>query len=392
MEASAGHDHPQPLARGYVDGIGSSQSAISLHLTDRQSIREKLVVSDHTEGAKNIFDLFNQYEELTPSTIDAVGHRVVHGGDVFTEPTIVNESVLSTLDGLSDLAPIHNPLSLRGIQETKAILGARVPMVCVFDTAFHHTMPIVASTYAIPHELATRHHIKRYGFHGIAHASLIKGYTSFRGSTHHQDHVISLHLGNGCSITASKEGQSVDTSMGFTPLEGLMMGTRSGDLDPTIVNYLAQKENVSNDKVENWLNRESGLLGVSGRSSDMRVLLNAMTTDQDERATLAIDLFCYRARKYIGAYLAVLGGAEAIVFGGGIGESSPEIRNRICQNMEWCGLQLDPVLNQEAIDLSPGEAGCISPDEAKLPAYVVAADEEMSIARQTIEYLIQPEN
>lgn len=387
-ETSPGHDDLQPLARGHIDGIGSPQSAIGLNLSDRPPVQEKLVISDHTEGAKNIFDFLNRHEGLSPSTIEAVGHRVVHGGDVFTEPTIVDESILSTLEDLCELAPLHNPLSLEGIRESRANLGEHVPMVCVFDTAFHHAMPIVASTYAIPHDLTTRHGIKRYGFHGIAHASLLQGYAAFRGPTHQQDRVITLHLGNGCSITASKAGQSVDTSMGFTPLEGLVMGTRSGDLDPTIVNYLAQKEQVSCAEVEQWMNHESGLLGVSGKSSDMRLLLR----DHDERATLAIDLFCYRARKYIGGYLAVLGGANAIVFGGGIGESSPEIRNRICRNMEWCGLKLAPVLNQEAINLTPGAATCISPDHAKLPAYVVAADEEMSIARQTVVCLNRPDN
>ncbi len=382
-ETSPGHDDLTSMARGHIDGIGSSQSAIRLNFSNGPPVQEKRVVSDHTEGAKSLFNLLSRYKELTPSTIDAVGHRVVHGGDVFTEPTMVEESVLSTLEGLYELAPLHNPISLKGVRECQTILGEQVPMVCIFDTAFHHAMPTVASTYAISHELATRHHIKRYGFHGIAHASLLQGYGALRGPSHQQDRVITLHLGNGCSITASKGGQSVDTSMGFTPLEGLVMGTRSGDLDPTIVNYLAQKESVSCAEVEDWLNRESGLLGVSGKSSDMRILLRA----HDERATLAIDLFCYRARKYIGAYLAILGGADAIVFGGGIGESSPEIRNRICQKMEWCGLELDPARNQQAINLKPGEALCISPDHARLPAYVVAADEEMSIARQTVECL-----
>lgn len=386
-EASPSHPGLQLLARGQISSIGSSQSAVRLNQLGRPPVKENLVVANHSEGTRKLFDLLNRYGEPAPSTIDAVGHRVVHGGDIFTEPVVVDESVLSTLEGLSELAPIHNPISIRGIQESRAILGEQLPMVCIFDTAFHHGIPKVASTYAIPHELATRHHIKRYGFHGIAHTSLIQGYVAFRGSSHQHDRVITLHLGNGCSVTASNGGQSVDTSMGFTPLEGLMMGTRSGDLDPAIVNYLAQKEKVSCAEVEQWLNHQSGLLGVSGKSSDMRVLLDAMTTEQDERATLAIDLFCYRARKYIGGYLAVLGGADAIVFGGGIGESSPEIRSRICQNMDWCGLQLDPVPNQEAMNLTPGEASCISPDHARLPAYVVAADEEMSIARQTVECL-----
>jgi len=383
MNARPGPVDPQPLGRGHIDGIGSSQSVIRLARPQHSLLHEDLVVSDHSEGIRKTFDLLERYEELAPSTIDAVGHRFVHGGDVFTDPIVVNQQIMSTFEDLSELAPLHNPISLKGIRETQAILGERVPMVCIFDTAFHHSMPAVASTYAIPHDLTTRHGIKRYGFHGIAHASLLQGYTAFRGPTHQQDRVIALHLGNGCSITASKGGQSVDTSMGFTPLEGLVMGTRSGDLDPTIVNYLAQKENVSCGEVEDWLNHESGLLGVSGKSSDMRILLR----DHDDRATLAINLFCYRAKKYLGAYLAALGGADAIVFGGGIGESSPEIRNRICQNMEWCGLQLDPRKNQDVIDLTPGAAACITSEGVTLPVYVVGADEEMSIAQQTVECL-----
>lgn len=391
-EASPGVDDLQPLERGHIDGIGSSQSSLKLNVTDQPLVQKELVVSDHNEGTRKIFGLLDQYEGLSPSTIDAVGHRVVHGGDVFTEPTIVDESVLSKLEGLCELAPLHNPISISGIRESRAILGEQVPMVCVFDTAFHHSMPTVASTYALPHELATRHHIKRYGFHGIAHASLLQGYAAYRGPTHEQDRVITMHLGNGCSITASRGGQSIDTSMGFTPLEGLVMGTRSGDIDPTIVNYLSQKEHVSGTEVEHWLNHESGLLGVSGKSSDMRALLKAMNNDHDEKARLAIDLFCYRVKKYIGSYLAALGGAEAIIFGGGIGESSPEIRNRICQNMEWCGIELNPTRNQEAENLTPGSTTCISQEGTKLPVYVVGADEEMLIAQQTVECLVRSEN
>jgi acetate kinase len=378
----------ETLARGQIRGLGTSQSDIRLTRPLHSPVVNTVSGADHSEGTKKIFELFSQYEELSPSTFDAVGHRMVHGGDVFTEPTLVSREAMATLNDLSELAPLHNPVSLRGIQDTRAILGEQIPMVCVFDTAFHHGLPTVASMYAIPHDLATRHHIKRYGFHGIAHASLLEGYCTLRGTSHRHDRVITLQLGNGCSMTASQGGQSLDTSMGFTPLEGLVMGTRSGDLDPAVVTYLSQKENVPCSEVEQWLNHQSGLLGVSGYASDMRVLLEAMKKG-DERATLAIDLFCYRARKYLGAYLAALGGGDAVVFGGGIGESSAEIRERICQNMEWCGLELDKSKNHQAISLSSGTAACISPDHARLPAYVVAADEEMMIAHQTVKGLTQ---
>jgi acetate kinase len=280
------------------------------------------------------------------------------------------------------LAPLHNPASLAGIQGARGLLGSTVPMVAVFDTAFHRSMPPVARMYALPHALAARYRIRRYGFHGIAHASLVAGYAAFTGSTLEKDRLITLQLGNGCSITAIAGGKSVETSMGFTPLEGLVMGTRSGDLDPSIVSYLAHEEKVHAVEVERWLNEESGLLGVSGRSNDMRELLQAVA--HDERASLAIELFCYRARKYIGAYLAVLGGADAIVFGGGIGENSPEIRSRICADMEWCGVRLDPDRNRAAVGLAPGSAARISHDGTAVGVYVVADDEESWIARETV--------
>ncbi len=387
-----GQSDPTLLTRGLINGIGSSESSIRLSRPQRVDVLENQTVSDHREGVRKIVSLLSQYEELAPSSLDAAGHRFVHGGDALTNPIVVDQEILSALDALSELAPIHNPLALSGIRETQTLLGERVPMVCVFDTTFHRTMPAVASTYAVPYELTTRHRIKRYGFHGIAHASLFQGYMAFLGHTHRQDRLITLHLGSGCSITALKGGQSVDTSMGFTPLEGLIMGTRSGDLDPTIVTYLARKEHVSCSEVVEWLHHKSGLLGVSGKSADMRVLLNAMNRDHDDRVTLAIELFCYRARKYLGAYLAALGGADAIIFGGGIGESSPEIRNRICTNMAWCGLEIDPARNQRTVRLAPGTAACISPSHAALSAYVVAADEEMTIARQTVDCLTRLNN
>jgi acetate kinase len=262
-------------------------------------------------------------------------------------------------------------------------LGSTVPMVAVFDTAFHRTMPEVARHYAIPTELADRHHIRRYGFHGIAHASLANGYAVCTGNSLKQARIITLQLGNGCSVTAIDKGKSVDTSMGFTPLEGLVMGTRSGDIDPSIVSYLSEREKVEPAEVERWLNQRSGLLGLSGRSNDMRELLRAVEQEGDQCAEFAVDLFCYRVRKYLGAYLAVLGGADAIVFGGGIGENAPEVRKRICRNVEWCGVSLHPDRNRTAVGLSAGSGGKISTDDSRVAVYVVAADEETWIAKET---------
>jgi acetate kinase len=295
--------------------------------------------------------------------------------------------VLAAVERASELAPLHNLPSLAGIQAAMDCLGTQVPMVAVFDTAFHHTLPVYASTYALPRELATRHHIRRYGFHGLAHASLAAGYGQATGRPLDTVRLITFQLGHGCSVTAIRAGESVDTSMGLTPLEGLVMSTRSGDLDPAVVNFLARREGVTAEQVEQWLNERSGLLGISGLSPNMRQLLTAAEHEQHAGATLAIDVFCYRARKYLGAYLAVLGSAEAVVFGGGIGERAPTIRSRICAGMEWCGLALDPERNARAIDVPSGQAVQISRDDARLAAYVVAVDEETQMARETVRCL-----
>jgi acetate kinase len=374
---------PKPgrtVINGAVRGIGG-HATLELLSEGAVTSRKTQSVPDHATAIGWLFD------HLTPlSQVEAVGHRVVHGGDRFSQSVVIDEAVLEEIEALSELAPLHNPASLAGIQGAKGVLGPTVPMVAVFDTAFHHDLPPQARMYALPHELASRHQIRRYGFHGIAHASLVSGYVAFTGSTLEKDRLITLQLGNGCSATAFAGGKSIETSMGFTPLEGLVMGTRSGDLDPSIVSYLSEREKVEATEVERWLNERSGLLGVSGRTNDMRELAAAAQA-HDERAALAIELFCYRARKYIGAYLAVLGGAEAIVFGGGIGENSPEIRTRICNGMEWCGILLDDERNNAAVHLPPGSAARISQDGAPLGVYVVGDDEESWIARETMRCL-----
>lgn len=367
------------LFQGAVKGIGG---IANFEVTGQDGHRSTtaLEIGDHAQALRVLFD------RLAGSLvkIDAVGHRVVHGGDRYVEPTLITEQVEAGIDALSELAPLHNPACLAGIRGARAVLGPARPMVAVFDTAFHQTMPEVAKRYALPTELADRYRIRRYGFHGIAHASLAKGYEACTGNPLEKLRLITLQLGNGCSIAAIAQGRSVETSMGFTPLEGLVMGTRSGDVDASIVSYLSEREKVEAAEVERWLNERSGLLGLSGRSNDMRELLRLAEQEQDKRAEFAIDLFCYRVRKYLGAYLAVLGGADAIVFGGGIGENAPEIRERICQNMEWCGLRLNRDRNRAAVGLAPGCAAQISADESQPMAYVVAADEESWIAKETV--------
>jgi len=300
----------------------------------------------------------------------------VHGGERFIRSALIDDKVIAALEALCELAPLHNPGALSGIRAARKILGETVPMVAAFDTSFHHTIAEPVATYAIPYELSQKHRIRRYGFHGIAHQYDVARYAELNGKQAAEINIVTLHLGNGCSASAIRNGQSIDTSMGFTPLEGLVMGTRSGDMDPALVSYLARKENVDAAEVESWLNKRSGLLGLSGRSNDMRELTAAYNTDP--RARLAIDVFCYRARKYVGAYFAVLeGAAEALIFSGGIGENSTLVRREICRGMEWCGLTLDENTNAKVA----GRDGRISARNSKRQIFVIHTDEEALIAR-----------
>jgi acetate kinase len=317
--------------------------------------------------------------ELARSTasIDAVGHRIVHGGPRFTAPTLIDDAVIEAIEALETLAPLHNRPSLAGIRAVRATLGVEVPMVAVFDTAFHASLPEPAARYAIPWELAERHGIRRFGFHGISYAWATARAATLLGRAPADLRLVALHLGSGCSAAAIRGGASVDTSMGLTPLEGLVMGTRSGDIDPALLGVLARGEHVPLDEVERWLNESSGLLGLAGGSADVRDLLAREASDP--RARLALDVFCHRARKYLGAYLAVLEGADAVVFTGGIGEHSPEIRWRIAAGFGWCGLALDPRKNAAHKTTD----GVISADDSPIRALVVAADEERMIAAET---------
>jgi acetate kinase len=316
----------------------------------------------------------------SPADIHAVGHRVVHGGERFTESAVITDEVLRGIEECIDLAPLHNPNNIKCIRAARQILGPKVPQVAVFDTAFHHSLPERAYLYAVPYHLYRRHHIRRYGFHGTSHRYVAYRYRVLRNLTREQTHVITLHLGNGCSAAAIRGGDPVDTSMGMTPLEGLVMGTRSGDIDPAIVNLIATKEGLSPHEVEMLLNTQSGLLGISGLTNDMRVLQQELKEHDDRRVLLAIEIFCYRARKYIGAFLACMGGADAVVFTGGIGENSADIRARICTGLEWAGLKLDENRNRQAV----GKEAQVSTDESKLKAYVIPTDEELLIARDTV--------
>jgi acetate kinase len=370
----------QRLARGVVDRIGG-RAVLEFASDGGESHRETAAVADHDEATRRAL-AWLESAGLLAGGLDGVGHRVVHGGDRFVDPTLVDENVLKAIEALTDLAPLHNAPSLKSIRAARAVLGAGVPMVAAFDTAFHRTVPERASRYAIPLELADKHRIRRYGFHGLAHRYMAERYAAMTATPLERVKLVTLQLGNGCSATAIEGGRSVDTSMGFTPLEGLMMGTRSGDVDPSLAGYLARREGVDIEEVEAWLNTRSGLLGVSGRSSDMRELLEAEAAG-DERAALAVDMFCYRVRKYVGAYLAALSGADAVVFGGGIGENAPLVRARICAGTGWCGLTLDEARNARTI----GSESRISADDARVHAYVIPVDEASIIASDTARCL-----
>jgi len=313
--------------------------------------------------------------------IHAVGHRVVHGGERFTSSVLITDEVLRGIEDCIELAPLHNPANIHGIVAARTALGAALPQVAVFDTAFHQTLPDRAFLYALPYQLYRRHRIRRYGFHGTSHRYIAYRYRKLKDIARDAINIITLHLGNGCSIAAIKGGNSIDTSMGFTPLEGLVMGTRSGDLDPSIVDFIGAKEGLSSSEVESLLNKQAGLLGISGLTDDMRELLAEGHEHDDRRAHLAIEIFCYRARKYIGSYLAAMNGAEAIVFTGGIGENSAEIRERICADLSWLGVELDVELNSKNGTDSNGQ---ISSNRSRISVFVIPTNEELLIARDTV--------
>jgi acetate kinase len=316
--------------------------------------------------------------------IHAVGNRVVHGGEKFSESAVINDEVLSDIEACIDLAPLHNPNNVKCILAVRKIFGSQLPQVAVFDTAFHNRIPEQAYLYAVPYHLYRRHHIRRYGFHGTSHRFVAYRYRVLTKKTREETHIITLHLGNGCSAAAIQQGYPVDTSMGMTPLEGLVMGTRSGDVDAAVVNLIAMKEGLSTGEVESLLNTQSGLLGISGLTNDMRVLQQELKEHDDRRVRLAIEIFAYRAKKYIGAYLACMGGADAVVFTGGIGENSADIRKRICEGMEWFGLKLDAAKNEKAI----GREERITTEDSKVHAFVIPTDEELLIARDTVRCIL----
>lgn len=315
--------------------------------------------------------------------VAAVAHRVVHGGARFTAPCRIDAAVEAEIERLAPLAPLHNPRALEWIRACRALLGAETTQVAVFDTALYAALPEVTATYALPRALCERHGIRRYGFHGIAHQAMWRRWRELRPDIREGGRVISLQLGAGCSITAVRDGEVVDTSMGFSPLEGLVMASRSGDVDPGLLLFLQRAEGLTPERMERLLNEEAGLLGLSGVSGDMRTLLNA----DDAGARLAVDVYCYRARKYIGAYLAALGGADAILFGGGVGEQAPDVRARILSGLEGLGIVLEPDANRAAI----GAESCISIRSSATALWVIPVDEAAILAQAALAVMAAPE-
>ena len=368
------------LARGSIERIGEENSELA-HFAADECHREQRQVED-VEGAMELMldtlvrEDVGALENL--SEIGGVGHRVVHGGEEFTGSVIVDEKVIASIEKFADLAPLHNPPNLAGIRAVQRKIPD-VPQVACFDTAFHSTIPEVAYMYALPYELYEKHHIRRYGFHGVSHRYVARRAAALMGREKYDINVITCHLGNGCSITAVKNGRSVDTSMGFTPLEGVPMGTRSGDLDPAILFYLGDK-GYDVGKLKTLCNKESGLFGISGASNDVRNLID-LAEEGHERAKLAIDVFCYRIKKYIGAYAAVLGVVDAMVFTGGIGENAAKLRGQICSDLTQIGIELDPAINKA----TTAAETAISSDESRVSVFVVPTNEQAAIAHDTYE-------
>jgi len=369
------------LAKGVVARIGMSASVITHKPHDRPEFTRSREILDHIQAVEQVLNLLMSEEHgviKDKSEINAVGHRVVHGGEKFTDSVLVTKKLMSALRSLIELAPLHNPHNLRGINACQAGLPD-VPHVAVFDTAMHHQMPPYAYIYGIPYVLYKRYSIRRYGFHGMSHRFVSERAAAMIGKPSSELRIITAHLGNGASVAAIDHGVSVDTSMGFTPLEGLMMGTRSGDIDPAVILHIMAREELSLHEGNTLLNKHSGLIGISGVSSDVREVIAAADDDHHPNARLALDAYCYRLKKYIGAYAAVLGGLDALVFTAGVGENSPVVRTLACEKLGFLGIEIDEGKNIDA-------AGCemdISTEKARCRTLVIPTNEELVIARDT---------
>jgi acetate kinase len=371
-------DTDRIIAKGSVERIGTDEATLKVTVppSPTKSMTEEIL--DHqTALARAIATLKECHAVADISQIQAVGHRVVHGGERFAASVIIDEGVAEEIQNCVELAPLHNPHNLRGYFVARKVMP-QVPQVAVFDTAFHQTVPPHAYIYGLPYSYYRRYHIRRYGFHGTSHRYVAFRYRKIFGKARDEANLITVHLGNGCSITAIDKGQSIDTSMGFTPQEGLLMGTRCGDIDSAALFYIMSKDELTLHDMSTLLNKFCGLYGISGESNDMRELM-AASAKGDEQAKLAIEVFCYRIKKYIGAYSAALGHVDGLVFTGGIGENSPAIRALACEGLSELGIQVDPARNGAVV----GKEGDISTEGSRVRVMVIPTNEELLIARDT---------
>ena len=367
------------LAKGLVERIGIEGSILNHQPTGKGKIPLTADIKNHTIAIKMVLDALTDKEHGVVASIDeidAIGHRVVHGAEKFSDSVLITPAVMDALEEFVELAPLHNPPNISGINACEEIMP-NVPQVGVFDTAFHQTMPKHAFLYGLPYEAYEKYGVRRYGFHGTSHKYVSQRVAELMGKHMTNLRIITCHLGNGASIAAIKNGKSIDTSMGFTPLQGLVMGTRCGDIDPAITPYLMKKLNMTPEQVDTYLNKKSGVLGISGVSSDFRDLEEA-SSKGNERAQLAIDVFAYTVRKYIGSYVAAMGGVDAIVFTAGLGENSPHMRDYICNGLEYLGTRIDHARNNVR-----GQEQEISVEGSKVKIFVVPTNEELMIARDT---------
>ena len=367
------------LAKGLVERIGMDGSVINHTKTGEDKVVNEVPMKDHKDAIAQVLAAIQDPEHgvvSDMSEIGAVGHRVVHAGEMYAESVLIDDTVIKALEECVELAPLHNPPNLLGIAACRELMPS-TPMVAVFDTAFHQTMPPESYIYAIPYEYYEKYKIRRYGFHGTSHKYVAERAAAMLGKDMSELKLITCHLGNGASVTAIKNGKVYDTSMGFTPLEGLVMGTRSGDIDPAIVTYIRQKENLQPGVANDILNKKSGVLGVSGVSSDFRDIESAVE-EGNERAELALRMFAHRVKHYIGAYIAEMNGVDAIIFTAGVGENDISMREIICADMENLGIKLDPIKNKVR-----GQETVINSEDSKVALLLIPTNEELMIARDT---------
>ena len=372
------------IAQGVVEKIGMKGSFLKLTLPDNSKVTLEGEVLEHRAGIEYILGvlLSEKYGCIKSlNEIEAVGHRVVHGGEYFNESVLINDEVIQSLIDCIEIAPLHNPPNLKGIYSIQELMP-ETPQVAVFDTAFHQTMPDYAYMYGIPRSLYEKYGIRRYGFHGTSHRYVSQRVCEFLGVPFEEQRIITAHIGNGGSVTAIKNGKSIDTSMGMTPVEGLIMGTRSGDIDPGVVSFIMEKEHMGTQGISTLLNKFSGVLGISGISSDMREIENGYFNG-DERAVLAMNMYNYRIKKFVGAYTAALGGCDILVFTGGVGENQALTREYVCKNMEYMGIELDEELNNSV----RAKEVIISKPTSKVKVLIIPTDEELTIAQDTLEIL-----